>query len=452
MEEIKIESVKQLAKEIQRLPDGLLFRGQSKHYVDETGAVSMPTSFARNGCEPPLQLKWSHYARFIHRALTGKYTKDLHQAQAILQHYGWRSFFIDVASNPAVGAWFASHAFESRQVLELCEDCAELPLFARHQLASYSQAREMGYLYVVDSTAVRQSGIELFDLTEIEATDCRPRFHAQSAWLIGPLRDNLPPEVIRACISGPAGVFSAYAAGAGLSGTSDLFPPRHEDQMLTLLLSVPWELVADLGGVPVFSRGLQLPEYDHSFSKIHPAHTAFFSPGWVADGRACLELEKGQQGSPDLLDAAIYRTPESAFYNETADDSRPLHSVTSALQRQRVIIFESDGILRHPEFHDSDEYMKGVYLRMVDERTVEVAELTIVHPGLERHGVGVSRGWYYAIDDDQCWTQISHEEACPCDNTLRHEHHLWIVATVDELLANGRYAKVSENCYACQIE
>lgn len=441
MDNIIVSSVEELKTCLNSLPTETLFRGQTKHYTTDDGAVSMPTSFSRHGCIPPLQHKWTHYARFVLRVLSGSdgVDLDIHLPQAVLQHYGWRSFFIDASASAEVSAWFASHAFTDSDVFNLCEDCFEESIISVHQEASYVPVDATVFLYALSREYLSDHDIKCFDLTEIDAKDFQPRFHTQSAWLIGPLRDTLPPDCVCACISGPATVFADFASTAGYSKTSDLFPSRKEDFLLKLLLSVPWESVGRDSHMPFFTRGLRLPEYDYTVIKNHPVNVAFFSPFWVADDR-------GPTDSP-LAKAVFFRTPEQLFYGRPTDNSPSRPNVRTVLNKYSSLVIESKGILRHPEFHLKSEYMKGVYIRLVDAETVEVCELVIDHPGSQVAGAGISEGWYYKIDQQQAWTRHRHSDECPCKNNLLHLHHMWIITHFERLLDEGKFIERSRLDY-----
>lgn len=112
---------------------GVLYRGQVKHYLDPNGYPSLSTSFQRQGCIPDSMIKWTFYAkRALQNLVRGwEETGDIATNQAILQHYGFRSFFIDATGDPRVAAWFASNKYESNYQLNLVEDCFEDPVMLR---------------------------------------------------------------------------------------------------------------------------------------------------------------------------------------------------------------------------------------------------------------------------------------------------------------------------------
>ena len=115
--------------------ENVLFRGQDKHFKLE-GKPSITTSFKRKGCHPPLMQKWTHYCSEILASLLGPNEKELpgiEFTQALLQHYGFRSFYIDVTSDVSVAAWFACNVYSSEKEIFVEEDCNETGLFVSVQ-------------------------------------------------------------------------------------------------------------------------------------------------------------------------------------------------------------------------------------------------------------------------------------------------------------------------------
>jgi hypothetical protein len=115
MQTIDCENLADLRRALDGLAPGALFRGQTREYQRSDGGPDIRTSFDRHGCIPNRMLKWWHYSR----AILATYVKefdgltDLATDQAILQHYGWRSFFLDATADPAVACWFAATAMAS---------------------------------------------------------------------------------------------------------------------------------------------------------------------------------------------------------------------------------------------------------------------------------------------------------------------------------------------------
>ena len=154
--------------------------------------------------------------------------------------------------------------------MELCEDCDERPLLLRKKMASYDAAEGVGHLYVLDRTACEKVG--LISLAPIAIEGARTRPSVQSAHLLGPPRNApLPAECFLAHIEADCPVFRALAAEAGLASTGSVFPPSTEDPILDALLSLAWIQIPGVanpaGAIPVFRRGIELPEYDNSFRR-----------------------------------------------------------------------------------------------------------------------------------------------------------------------------------------
>jgi len=129
MLEDRCANLEEVNQWLSTMPSDALFRGQTHHFSRD-GKTNIETSFARHGCVPGLMQKWRHYATDLIRAMSGSRYEDVsvELSQALLQHYGWRSFFVDLTSHFSVAAWFASHSFKSGLVVSLAQDCFEEPI------------------------------------------------------------------------------------------------------------------------------------------------------------------------------------------------------------------------------------------------------------------------------------------------------------------------------------
>jgi hypothetical protein len=289
MREFAVSSVKELQAVLNDAGSDVLYRGQTKHY----GAVGSPsaiTSFSRLGCIPSEMGKWTYYASDVLERWLGARARSLEFSQAILQHYGWRSFYLDVSTEPAVAAWFASHVFKDRSCIELCEDCEELPVFLQKKRASYEFQDGTGHLYLIGKRlAAEHAGV--FDLSAMHLAGYRPRFSAQAACMLGPLKNEpFPQACYIAQITAEGSIFRTFAAERSLESVDALFPSRDEDPVLNSLLSLPWNEIAgqagkgDQGvGIPTFRRTVEVPEYHDGFQKILPPNIALFRSGTVLE-------------------------------------------------------------------------------------------------------------------------------------------------------------------------
>jgi hypothetical protein len=418
MQLVACSSLTELQDAVRATGDDVLFRGQVKHYALGDGRVSLTTSFARDGCIPPLMLKWAYYAREILAAFTGDAESfDIAFTQAFLQHYGWRSFFVDATASPSVAAWFASHRFTRRSVIHAAEDCHEVNLLAMHNEATYERAAGIGHIYVISRAILRDRNIRMTDLSMLVPTDRpAPRLGPQQAWLIGPLDDAVPPEAVITQISAPISDLAEFASFDSLRNTVDLFPPQEEDVFLRLLLSVPW---VSAGAPGMFRRGLDIPEYDLKFTKFYPPEYAFPEDFWIAERRG-----DGQHGH--LEAAAFYRVAEEAFFGRERP-RRAFPKLRVLLSQSPVTVIEMNRLVRHPEFATSSEYAKGVVITSVDQNLFEVSELSVDHPATVLAGVGQSMGWHYTFDHDDQLSRVLQASDCPCNNSIRHRRHLALV-------------------------
>ncbi|PNE12480.1 MAG: hypothetical protein CR217_02790 [Beijerinckiaceae bacterium] len=242
MQSLHADDVAQLKQHLASFGSEFLFRGQMNANVASDGLPNLNSSIIRKGCLPPLMLKWIFYTTELLRR--GGYDVEQPQAahltQGLLQHYGWRSFFVDLTASPAVAAWFACHSFGSKRGWQLCENSFEEPVMLSMQTAHYADYDGMGNLYVLSKEQLKASGHELVSLVDDLKTDCTTRFQIQEAWLAGLFLNQvrIKPAAITAQITAPGSIFKAFAEAAGFKSTDDLFPPPANDKILGNLLSL----------------------------------------------------------------------------------------------------------------------------------------------------------------------------------------------------------------------
>jgi hypothetical protein len=297
MQLLQARSVTELKQQLAPFGDAYLFRGQTRAYNAPDGSPVLNSTFNRKGCIPPHMLKWSFYANELLRrgGFDIRRPDAMHFNQGILQHYGWRSFFVDLSASPAVAAWFAGHAFESQRGWQFCENSSEELVILGVQQARYDNYAGAGILYVLKKELLKESGHVLVSLVDDLTTDCLTRFQIQHAWLASIFlnRRRLDPAAVVAQITAPAEVFRGLAADAGFYATDDLFPGPDKDKMLQNLLSLPRiEIATPDPPCPFYLRSLEIPEYQDSFVKHLPVTTTLASSLWLSDvtGNADREL------------------------------------------------------------------------------------------------------------------------------------------------------------------
>ena len=156
MKEIAVTTLAELTELLESFGQDTLYRGQTAHFV-KGGTPSVVTSFDRKGCIPSVMLKWSRYATHVLQAYVGDAADAPDFMQALLQHYGWRSFYVDCSTSAAVAAWFASHEYSDKPLIDLSEDCDERPVMLIKKRARYAPTDGTGHLYVFDRSVARKT-------------------------------------------------------------------------------------------------------------------------------------------------------------------------------------------------------------------------------------------------------------------------------------------------------
>jgi len=443
METIHCETLDELQAALGAVAPDALFRGQTREHLREDGGPDLRTSFDRHGCVPDRMLKWWHYSR----AILATYIKafdgetDLATDQAILQHYGWRSAFLDATANPAVGAWFAANAYHTAPCGELIEDCWEDPLFVTRQRAWYEPAVGRGCLYVFSRKALRARALHAVDLVEIATQDGRHRCAAQAAFMIGPLRGNLPDDCVRGRIFAPTATFAAYAAQWPELTQENLFPAPRTDPVMAALLSIPWvkrELNGEGMGIDFFDRGLPLPEYEVNNLRRAGPYSAFYRRFWLADAAT--------PGS--RFGATTFFLTEETLFHGTTTGTLQFPRLTELVRNKMSVAVELDGLVRHPGGRAGSQYGKGIYLEAQDDGNILLTELAAEHPGARPAGFGITRGMYYRPDREGAWRRLEHPEQCDCGRLAHHAHHLTVAEHFEHALVEGEFKPVRDRVYA----
>jgi len=420
-------TVENLVELIASFGDEVLFRGQTSHY-GEPGAPSIGTSFDRKGCIPSEMLKWCRYSQGVLDTFIAKHRADFAYQQALLQHYGWRSFYVDCTSKPAVAAWFASHKYSEKIQPELSEDCDERSVVLKKRMAQYTPEAGVGHVYVLSKQDASQVG--LVDLATLTVQGFRPRTVAQSAWLLGPIHNPIPQNCYLAQITAPNEVLQAYAASCGLTDTNTLFPTPVDDPILKALLELPWEEIktaSTLKDLPVFKRALELPEYHPSFVKIASAQTAFYRGARILDTQVSID------GDPH--GGIFVEIPDMVLYG-TADANKPLcfPEIEKLIEKNGTVAFEADVLIKHASLGHLTLYQKGVGVIPRGPDLFEVCELAVKHPGLQLTGAGFIRGWTYRKQPGGTWAREAQASDCSCGNPIVHGQHISALHIAEDFL------------------
>ncbi|QTK47156.1 FRG domain-containing protein [Xanthomonas euvesicatoria] len=436
MRTIHCSTLEELDLAIKAAGPDALFRGQVDHFPRKDGTPSLTTSFARQGCIPDLMIKWHHYARqALSRHVKGwSGAKDMSTDQAILQHYGWRSFYLDATGNPSVACWFASNKFTLKKHIELVEDCFEDPVYLVSDGAIFEKSEGIGNLYIISRKNLRSAGIGAVHLSEIATANGSPRYLRQDAYMVGPIEpEGLASDCLAYHLTAPSSVLSAYA---GELSTKDLFPDPNIDPIYAELLAMPWEKIEiQTEGIEAFRRALALPEYDLYVRKHMPASAAMYRHFWLLD----------LPHDPDDKTSLLHVLCGSAIYHGSSEKPIKLTKITELISKFDGILIELDGLIY---FGMQTTYGKGVLAIKREPNLVAVCEIGIEHPGLQIHDCGLFRGIHYHIDAQGSWSRAHHPDDCDCG--LEHDESFRLLGRINDAIEEGFITIDSTGAYIQQ--
>ncbi len=437
----EITSVRELEKIASTYNQGFIFRGQTAHYSTNDGNPCIKTSFNRRGCHPHVMQKWNFYCRETLFALKGPGWDgdvELNEYQALLQHYGWRSFFIDFTSDFSVAAWFGSNAYSDHFERVVVEDWQEFGLMAFHRPAQYQRHSGHGYIYIVSKEALSRSNASSSELIRFRFSDFDSRIDRQKAVMVGPL-STLPEGVIVEILKVPVDILIELSSGLS---QGYLFPDRSHDLFYKHLLAahfeIPRHINPTMGEFGPYVRSLEIPEYDYKFTKrVHP-RVAFYRSRYLIEATA------------DSDSGVIVRVPDSFLYHTDADLSDDIDCVMTLMGASNKLTIEADEILKLPTYVDSTIYLKGAVIERVSNEMICISGLMINHPGLAFAGIGPDQGWYYRVVDGKLIREASDFD-CPCHNLRKHMLEKTIVKKLQYAIAhklikheNGSYVVIEE--------
>ncbi len=431
MRSLTVHSKTELEEYLRSLSIRPLYRGQISHF-GSLASPSATTSFDRHGCIPPEMFRWWNYTSDILAALIGEKGHSLPFVEGLLQHYGWRSWYLDASTDAGVAAWFASHKFSEATAMELCEDCFERGVMLRKRYATYSFEPGPGHLYILNHDIV-EATVGAFDLTAIYLEGWQPRFAAQSAVMVGPLQGRpLPRECYHAHLTVDRSILQQYSLERGFKSQGDLFPGRGLDPVLSALLDLPWNEIQAaknaLNGLKFFRRAVEFPEYSNSWTKILPNRVALFH------GTSIEDLPKSPDGTPE--NTISMRVPISTMLGQADVVDTKFREIHKLLGEYNCIIFEIDDLMQHAPHQGHHLYSKGLTVAKKADDLIEVGALLVEHQGLELMSAGLNVGWYYRPDASGNWIKVNHPQECPCGNVEVHGRHISALRMIDSWLAD----------------
>jgi hypothetical protein len=352
----------------------LVFRGQIE---DESlipsirrGKGSSPSP----GCIPWLTANWSICAKRLVSKFKNSIPTDIEE-QAVMQHYGYRSFFVDVTSNPKVALWFALHKFESKRSPFHVDRELRSAVF---QWSEYTPG-STGFMYFI--LIPQDESIERYvDLTNIMPSDAT-RVHRQSAGALSCLPTSLSIDDL--VIAKLRIIDNGWFQNSDLDvSTADLFPPPSVDTFYRCLCTVPYYVGPEvemnniqlghplLGFFPVYAKSAKelSKEYVPLTRILSCAHPAL---GWnVATGVIRLEdrhFKVAGATKISLSSLMIHHLSEKTMHSDALLRAPwPSHNL--------LLEFEPEASLVNPSTRALQEVIRGLWV-VLGTNSVMVAEI-----------------------------------------------------------------------------
>lgn len=432
----RCEAINELRAALLPYSKGHLFRGQTCHYELPSAGPSLTSSFARLGCIPPLTRKWSFWAMLFLEGITRE-RANITFSQALLQHYGWRSFFLDLTENPGVAAWFAGFGFHKKGAIHIN---LEQDFAIVRDAASYLPNLSDGHLYVLSIEKLESSGYYLADLTQVRlGARCRPQ--VQSAWLAGILNRShttIHSDCVVAHFTGPAEIFRRFAAEIGFDAIGTVFPPSSEDFVLEQLEAQPWERIKSKPprGIPhAYRRMLAFPDYHSTSEILLPPDVALYSQTWVSNRRL-----------GEFRDALFFKAADNMFFGSGQIQGTPCSEVWPFLDEYGLLVVESSSIMRTVKPRAETSYYKGVIVSRVDDTTIEVNEMLVNYRATTLTGVAVAMGYSYERAPDKL-RRTRPKTDCSCGNELWHGSHVSILEILNESIRRGKIRSSGDRAF-----
>jgi hypothetical protein len=412
----------------------ILFRGQNQVYDSIRSGRARPDYRP----QPLVESGWSALAS----KLLGLPIQETHRGtvQAILQHYGCATNFVDVTSDLQVAAWFATHKYSSDSFTWIGN---AFRMVDKAKYTALSGGRAYVLVLAIPNPEDLQHRDRLIDLSILPESFVRPA--RQSAWLLmdRPPTKPLPSDFWVATVELDLESFPVSEVA-----TEQLFPPVEHDGAFYQLSRLPFAHIPtayfksdkeeepgkeEQGGKPslegfcMAKRLLNLPEYseqhDHKWIDltIYEPHPMRMWKHWRAD------LSKMYGGIPgdirDTVKISISPTAKSKL-DGAIDAKLAWPDLGSEGCFFTFAELDHDKVIEHgPDYH-------GVWLQRDSDLILEVpmssdGETLSTHPGHP-----------YFLRDGRL-TREDMDAACKCGNPDSHDQRVASVLRLQHLVKNG---------------
>lgn len=401
----------------------LVFRGQTKDRPlipsMRRGEGDLPSP----GCIPSLTANWHVCAK---RLVSKFKTTPLEgtEVEAVMQHYGYRSFFVDVTSNPQIALWFALHEFKSEKAPFHVDEELRSAVF---QWAKYSLT-STGFVYCI-MIPKENANNEYLDLGEIMPT-CATRIEKQQAGAVFCPRHARSIEnlVVAKMEIADDGWFRESDQNIK---TAELFPPPNSDLFYRCLCTVPY-FIAREAETEGFHLGHPLlgffPIYAESTKELYRMYvplTRILScahPGleWNVATQV-IDLENLR-----IKTAGATRIRLSSLMLEVVSEKADTNELVLGdhwPSRNLVLEFEPEASLVSPSPTPVQEVVRGLWV-VIGTKSTLIAEIIDTF-----NNVSINHRRIYSLPD----LNLTNTE-CNCTD---HSYDLDLLKKMSHLLAQG---------------
>jgi hypothetical protein len=432
----------------------LLFRGQTELPAEVRSKRARPNVTVL----PDVEAGWSAFAAQMLEIPISRGHSGF--VKAVLQHYGMATHFVDLTSDIAVAAWFATHRFSSERFSYIGN------AFRFYDVATYSKIENgVGYVLVLAlhdfDTLTRTE--RLYDLQKLPTTFVRP--HRQKGWLMldrPPTQPN-PSQFWIGTIEIDASSFSHEPANG-------LFPSAADDSALAQLTSVPFVQVplgyfraAEKGGSPegepniedakqidsfcAAERLLKIPEYSskvggdtlrHKWDDftLYEPHPMRMWKRWLSDLGA---IHLGSKGN--IRDCTKIMLSPSA----KAILANSIQTACSWPALNNDGLFFTFAEVDHDKVSNHGPLYEGVWLQRDDDLIIETPMQA------DNETLSTTLGHAYLLREGKLVRQQM-AAACPCPFPESHDERVGSVLRLSGLVAEGKiillpHPRLWEWCY-----
>jgi len=416
-----------------KIPDTslLLFRGQTRLYDKIRSGRARPDIVV----VPEVENGWNTIVnRLTKKTSTTKFN------QAILQHYGLPTFYIDLTSDPLTAAWFACSRYE-----ELKPTMWIGNTFRFQDETTYNLIKDdIGYIFVLEIPHYKEmiSKNELFDLAH-EDIFLRPKNQSAYLMLDQPPRLPNPNSFIVDTLEIDRSKFTTSKT------LKELFPNPKNDKGYASLLDVPYvqlpsyyysskekkeqseeedKMSIDMDKFFVVGkRAIKIPLYVESKDDLFEFNpkwkdTVIYEPSpfrlWKTEKFNIADIHEGQNGI--FGDTAKITISPVAFNNLIRDSSEielawPLVNSNS--------IFFTKAVLDHDKVIDHAPPYFGIWLHKDNDLILEL------HLAADEEEMEMQLGHAFILENNKL-TYVKVDKECDCGKPEDHVH------TISSLLKN----------------